>query len=123
MNKKIRIATCVALVEIIISSCAQTIEGIEEPSLILRALGDNGEYYFIEWDKQMYLLTTIKENEKLAGIVIYASGDWYYGSAVYKGIKNQDIETAYFCYAYDPKQAGTYWPSIETWKTINEICN
>ena len=99
----------------------EIIEGIEEPALILRALGDNEEYYFIEWDKQIYLLTTIKEDEKLVGIVIYSSGDWYYGSAVYKGIKNKDIETTYFCYAYDPKQMGSYWPNIEIWKTINEI--
>ena len=100
----------------------KVIEGIEEPAFILRALGDNEEYYFIQWDEKVYLLTTIKEDEKLTGIVIYSSGDWDYGRAVYKGIKNENMETAYFCYAYEPKQMGTYWPNIEAWKTINEIC-
>lgn len=85
----------------------------EDFSYVMRALGKNEEYFLIQWEGNVYVITTKRENGKLIGIATYCmQGETIYGWMMYQE-KSADnsISTKYYGYTTTgAKDFGTYWP-------------
>lgn len=86
---------------------------------VMRALGKSEEYFFIEWEGNMYFITTKKQDNERIGIATYCMhGENIYGWVLYQEkISEDEIGTRYFNYTtMGAKYFGMEWPELE----INE---
>lgn len=86
---------------------------VEEFAYVMRALGKNEEYFFVQWEGKVYVITTKREAGNLVGIATYCmQGEAIYGWMMYQEkLADNSISTKYYGYTYTAgKEFGTHWP-------------
>ena len=92
---------------------------LEDFAYVMRALGKCEEYFFIEWEGIVYLITTTKQEGERIGIATYCMhGKYLYGWALYQErISEDEIGTRYFSYLpLGDKHSTMKWPELEILK-------
>lgn len=88
--------------------------GVQEDfALVMRALGKNDEYYFVDWEGKVYVITTKRKENNQTGIATYCmQGDALYGWMMYQELtEDGSVLTKYYGYTTTgAKSFGSYWP-------------
>ena len=89
----------------------------EELPYVMRALGKNGEFFYIRWNEEIYLITPKKQEDKLIGVATYCMhGKSEYGWLLYQEKATDTyVVTKYFEYtSKEASESLSSWPMLDT---------